>query len=771
MARKKTEDDVLEIGLTDAAETAHDELIEDIVEAATTEGAGTKGDAASASYEEDGFDFEGDDDESSSVSSDEGSSSDEGGETEGTATPSSVTLGDAGDGASVTASESEMDFSPAAVSAAAPASVATPVRGAHGTKADDVIEPFAEAEVIRTFKGADVIAAGAGDDLVASGHGDDVLDGGSGDDVLNGGKGDDTLVYTLSENAGGSDHYDGGKGFDALELRLSVDEYNELREELIELQEWISEHSDVKASSGVKFKDASSKGAEKHDVFETSFGLEVRYVEDLKVVVDGHGEVSLDTTFLDETSVEEPMPEPESIPEPEPIPAPAPELSPELVTVDVAEAVAGDTPVSLTLAAGSTSTVSINVDVTERPDIYDVFMVQDLSGSFWDDLPNVKTLLPSLMESLSATGDVAFGVGSFVDKPYETFGFAPTGDYVYKTDQAISTDFDAVQASMDALRTYSGYDYPESQLEALVQTAIRASDIGFRDGSQKYVVLSTDAAFHKEGDFDTTTDAEGNIIEVADNDYDADFELEDYPAMAKVGELLEAAGITPIFAVTTYVMPLYQALVDNWGFGSVVEMASDSSNIIEAITAGITDTTVDLTLDVTGDDYGYVTGMTPEVYPDAGPGSYTFDITLEIPEDTSGMGSDGLSVSIPGYGTIDLDIEIAGMDMTGDDAANTLVGDEGNNIIDGLAGDDTLTGGAGNDTFVFADGSGTDTVTDFREGDQLDLRRVTSVATAADVIAAASQVGSDTVIDFGAGDGMVLENVDATTLGAEDFIL
>jgi Ca2+-binding RTX toxin-like protein len=396
-------------------------------------------------------------------------------------------------------------------------------------------------------------------------------------------------------------------------------------------------------------------------------------------------------------------------------------------------------------------------------------MVQDLSGSFYDDLPNVKTLLPTLMESLGAENDVAFGVGSFVDKPYETFG-ASGYDYVYKTDQAMSTDFAAVQASMDALRTYSGWDYPESQLEALVQTALRGAEIGFRDGAQKYVVLSTDATFHKEGDFDTHTDADGNVIDVADNDYDTDLELEDYPDMTAVGDLLQAAGITPIFAVTASVMPTYQALVDAWGFGSVVELDSDSANIVEAITAGITTTTVDLTLDVTGDDYGYVTGMTPEVYPDAGPGMYTFDITLEIPEDTSGLGSDGLSVSIPGYGTIDLDIAIAGMDLTGDDTANTLVGDDGNNIIDGLGGDDTLTGGLGNDTFVFADGSGNDRITDFQAGDLLDMRRMTTIATAADVLAAASQVGADTRIEFDTGDTITLEGVEVSSLTTENVL-
>ena len=619
----------------------------------------------------------------------------------------------------------------------------------HTGRDDDIVIATDESEIIRTRKGADTVDAGAGDDLVVSGHGDDVIDGGSGDDVLNGGKGNDTLVYTLAENINGHDRYDGGKGNDTLELRLSVDEFNNLREELVELSQWMEDHTNVKASSGVKFKDSSSHGAEKHAVFETSFGLDVRYMENLKVVVDGHGEVPLDADI--EIIIDDPVIEPEV----------DPEITPELITIDTAETVVGDVPVSMVLKSGSTTTVSINVDVKDVPPIYDIFMMQDLSSSFGDDIVNVKALLPSLIESLSATNDVAFGIGSFVDKPYEVFGHADYGDYAYKTDQAISTDFDLVQASMDSLNTYWGYDAPESQLEALVQSALRGDEIGFRDGAQKYVVLSTDAVFHQAGDF----------ASAVENNYDTVLEMEDYPEIAMTGELLKAAGITPIFAVTLSVMPTYQALVDGWGFGSVVELASDSANIIEAITIGIESTSIDLTLDIAGDDYGYVTAMTPEVYPDAGPGTYTFDITLEIPEDTTDIGSDGLSVSIPGYGTIALDIEIAGMDLTGDENANTLIGDDGNNIIDGMGGDDVLSGGAGDDTFVFSDGSGKDTVTDFTKGDTLDLRRMAAVVTAADVIAAASQVGADTVINFGTGDTLTLESVDAASLSADDFLL
>ena len=293
----------------------------------------------------------------------------------------------------------------------------------------------------------------------------------------------------------------------------------------------------------------------------------------------------------------------------------------------------------MTLRPGSQATVSVNVEVRELPAIYDVFMVQDLSGSFWDDLPNVQAQFGGLYDALNADGDVQFGVGSFIDKPVGVFGSDRvfvgydesgdpiyTSDYVYQTHLAVSGDQVAIQDTLDGLDTQYGVDWKEAQLEALVQVALRGAEIGFRDGAQKFVVLSTDAAFHQEGDY---ADAP-----LGANDYDTVIEDEDYPEVVAVGELLAAAGIIPVFAVTEYVVPYYQQLVDLWGFGSVTVLSADSGNLATAITDGLKAATTDLGLTISGDDYGYVSSMAPTTYEDVGVGSYTFNITLEIPEDS-----------------------------------------------------------------------------------------------------------------------------------------
>ena len=674
----------------------------------------------------------------------------------------------------------------------------------HGKGDDDDLGGGDGVDDVRGFKGDDDLEGGDGDDWVRGGHGEDRLNGNAGSDIVDGGKGDDTLVYTLAENEGQTDLYDGGKDVDTLELHLTAGEYTELHEELIKIRDWMAETANPKRSESHGVSDHSAVSS-KHPVYETSFGLEVRNIEYLEVHVEGYGVVDLDAPLPDQDPEPEPEPETDAGPAADPVvidlevaPTTSPEPSAVETRATTTDGAISVESVSATLRPGSQATVSVDVEVRELPPVYDVFMLQDLSGSFWDDLPNVQARFSNLYDTMTSTSDVQFGVGSFIDKPVEAFGSdsvwvgydetgAPiyTSDYVYKTHLGVTGDMVAIQDSLDSLDTQYGLDWKEAQLEGLVQVALRGDEVGFRDGAQKFVVLSTDAAFHQEGDYAWAPDGA--------NDYDTVIEDEDYPAVAAVGELLKAAGIIPVFAVTEFVVPYYQGLVDIWGFGSVTVLSSDSSNLSTAIIDGLKAATTDLDLTVLGDDYGYVSSMTPETYEDVGPGTYTFDITLEIPEDSVDYSSDSLTLEISGYGEVNVEVEIASVDAAGDSGDDTLSGTDGMNGLYGLAGadtldgrggddtleggtgDDTLSGGLGDDIFVFTDGDGDDTITDFAAGDTggdvIDLRARTAISSFVDVMAAAVQAGDDTVLDFGADDSITLLGVDMTELKEQDFMV
>ena len=101
---------------------------------------------------------------------------------------------------------------------------------------------------------------------------------------------------------------------------------------------------------------------------------------------------------------------------------------------------------------------------------------------------------------------------------------------------------------------------------------------------------------------------------------------------------------------------------------------------------------------------------------------------------------------------------------------DTLYGGAGADALNGGLGDDTLTGGADADTFYFNGAFGTDTITDFTDGeDAIDLTAITGITGFGDLTISAD--GTDAVIDLTSqGGGTIrLEGFDVNDLDADDF--
>lgn len=110
-------------------------------------------------------------------------------------------------------------------------------------------------------------------------------------------------------------------------------------------------------------------------------------------------------------------------------------------------------------------------------------------------------------------------------------------------------------------------------------------------------------------------------------------------------------------------------------------------------------------------------------------------------------------------------------DLQGDAGQDILIGGAGNDKLNGGSGNDSLRGGKGADTFVFEQGGDIDRVRDFTDGsDMIDLQDF-NFATAADVLANASQKGNKVVIELNDNDTIILNNVSLSDLDAGDFIL
>jgi Ca2+-binding RTX toxin-like protein len=159
--------------------------------------------------------------------------------------------------------------------------------------------------------------------------------------------------------------------------------------------------------------------------------------------------------------------------------------------------------------------------------------------------------------------------------------------------------------------------------------------------------------------------------------------------------------------------------------------------------------------------------------------------------DVDGDGYSDLVVGAPGSGYIlngasyviygEASSAVNKVGTTGDDRLfggdfdDTLSGGDGNDLIGGKDGNDLLTGGAGNDAFVYARfGEQHDTITDFRQGeDVVDLRsaNIGSFATVQQLLSSDAQGNAViTTVSDGVTSTITLTGISAAQLTAGDFV-
>jgi Ca2+-binding RTX toxin-like protein len=109
--------------------------------------------------------------------------------------------------------------------------------------------------------------------------------------------------------------------------------------------------------------------------------------------------------------------------------------------------------------------------------------------------------------------------------------------------------------------------------------------------------------------------------------------------------------------------------------------------------------------------------------------------------------------------------------LLGDAGQDILLGGSGSDMLNGGSGNDSLRGGGGADVFVFEVGGDIDRVREFADGvDRIDVSDF-GFASAADVLALASQTGNRVEIDLNGSDMIVLNNLSIADLDAGDFII
>jgi len=105
--------------------------------------------------------------------------------------------------------------------------------------------------------------------------------------------------------------------------------------------------------------------------------------------------------------------------------------------------------------------------------------------------------------------------------------------------------------------------------------------------------------------------------------------------------------------------------------------------------------------------------------------------------------------------------------LGGNGANNLIIGGAGDDILIDGAGSDTLVGGAGADIFVLSVDGETDTITDFKLGqDKLDLSAFGMLYDVSDITIASTAVGADLTVD---GETLVVISADGMPIAPGDF--
>ena len=103
----------------------------------------------------------------------------------------------------------------------------------------------------------------------------------------------------------------------------------------------------------------------------------------------------------------------------------------------------------------------------------DLAINMDTTGSMQGEINNLQaTLSNTIIPSVNAQiADTRFAVSSFEDYPINPFGDPNAGDIPFRLGTRVTSDAAVAQAAVNALTTRSGFDFPESGMEALYQIA------------------------------------------------------------------------------------------------------------------------------------------------------------------------------------------------------------------------------------------------------------------------------------------------------------
>jgi uncharacterized protein (TIGR03382 family) len=150
---------------------------------------------------------------------------------------------------------------------------------------------------------------------------------------------------------------------------------------------------------------------------------------------------------------------------------------------------------TFTLAPGGTATETKVVTLPAKPTLADIEIAIDTTGSMSTTIARAKADAIAIVTGVQADiPDTAFAVVQFKDS---------FDSPEYQVAQGMTTSASAVQSAINAFSAGGGGDYPEAYNLVFQNSYTPAvgGDLGWRDGSRKFVIVLGDAPPHNGGAF------------------------------------------------------------------------------------------------------------------------------------------------------------------------------------------------------------------------------------------------------------------------------
>uniref|UniRef100_A0A8C9ZK10 Integrin beta n=1 Tax=Sander lucioperca TaxID=283035 RepID=A0A8C9ZK10_SANLU len=219
--------------------------------------------------------------------------------------------------------------------------------------------------------------------------------------------------------------------------------------------------------------------------------------------------------------------------------------------------------IHMALRPGDTKHFTVSVKQVEDYPV-DLYYLMDLSFSMKDDLARLRTLGSELAVAMGRTTSNLLIVDHVLSLTEKVARFT---EEVGK--QQVSRNRDA----------------PEGGFDAVMQAVVCKDKIGWRPDASHLLVFTTDAKTHTALDgriAGIVQPNDGQCYLDNDNVYNKSTVL-DYPSLALMTDKMSENNINLIFAVTSYVVPLYQEYSQLIPGTTVGTLSDDSGNVIQLI--------------------------------------------------------------------------------------------------------------------------------------------------------------------------------------------